>query len=131
VGARNVAAAAGKGGLTTVSLEQVLAWNPDVILALEPQFYRDVTHNPLWSGIRAVRDRRIYRAPSLPFGWFDSPPGANRLIGLRWLAAILQPEAGTHDLRQATRDFYRQFYHVQLTDELLDTLLRDAISPPP
>ena len=131
VGARNVAAAAGKGGLTAVSLEQILAWNPDVILALEPQFYRDVAHNPLWSGIKAVRDRRIYRAPSLPYGWFDSPPGGNRLIGLRWLVAVLYPDAGANDLRQATRDFYRQFYHVQLTDELLHALLRDAVSPPP
>ncbi len=131
VGARNVAAAAGKGGLTTVSLEQILAWNPDVILALEPQFYRDVAHNPLWSGIKAVRDRRIYRAPSLPYGWFDSPPGGNRLIGLRWLVAVLYPDTGANDLRQATRGFYRQFYHVQLTDALLDGLLRDAVSPPP
>jgi iron complex transport system substrate-binding protein len=131
VGARNVAVAAGKGGLTTVSLEQVLAWNPDVILALEPQFYRDVARSPLWSGVKAVRDRRIYRAPSLPYGWFDSPPGGNRLIGLRWLVAILYPDAGVNDLRPATRDFYRQFYHVELTDQLLDALLRDATSPPP
>jgi len=131
VGARNAAAAGGRGGLTTVSLEQILGWNPDIILALEPAFYRDVVHNPLWSGIKAVRERRIYRTPSLPYGWFDSPPGANRLIGMRWLAAILYPDVITEDLRQATRDYYSQFYHVQLSDSLLDALLRDATSPPP
>ncbi|WP_370461376.1 iron ABC transporter substrate-binding protein [Reyranella sp. CPCC 100927] len=131
IGARNVAAAAGRGSLTTVSVEQVLGWNPDVILALEPAFYRDVAHNPLWSGIKAVRERRIYRTPALPYGWFDSPPGANRLIGMRWLATLLHPDIFTADLRQATRDYYSQFYHVQLSDPLLDALLRDAVSPPP
>ncbi|TXL73312.1 iron ABC transporter substrate-binding protein [Vineibacter terrae] len=130
IGARNVAAAAGRGGLTTVSPEQILAWNPDVILALEPQFYRDVAQNPLWSGIKAVRDRRIYRVPSLPYGWFDSPPGVNRLIAIQWLAAVLYPEIGAPSLRPATRAFYDQFYHVQLTDDLLDALLRDATPPP-
>ena len=78
VGATNVAAAAGRGGLTKVSLEQVLAWNPDGILALDPMFYRSVAADPLWSSVKAVRDARIYLAPNLPYGWFDAPPGVNR-----------------------------------------------------
>src|SRR5262249_11120689 len=49
VGAVNVAAAAGQGGLTKVSMEQVLGWNPDVILALDPAFYRSVGTDPLWA----------------------------------------------------------------------------------
>jgi iron complex transport system substrate-binding protein len=73
VGAVNVAAAAGNGGLTNVSMEQVLAWNPDVILALDPRFYRSAATDLLWSSIKAVRDKRIYLAPNLPYGWFDAP----------------------------------------------------------
>jgi len=79
------------GGITKVSIEQVLAWNPDVILALDPAFYRSVPSDPLWSPVKAVHDGRIYLAPNLPYGWFDAPPGVNRLIGVRWLTSILYP----------------------------------------
>lgn len=130
VGAVNVAAAAGSGGLTTVSPEQVLVWNPEVILALDAAFYNSVARNPLWQGIAAIRDRRIYLQPRLPFGWFDSPPGINRLIGVRWLMAVLYPDLFPQDLREETRGFYHRFYHVDLSQAQLDRLLRDATEPP-
>jgi iron complex transport system substrate-binding protein len=128
VGAVNVAAAAGTGGLTKVSIEQVLSWNPDVILALDPGFYRSVATDPLWSAVNAVRDKRIYLAPNLPYGWFDAPPGVNRLIGVRWLASILYPRQFPEDLRGVTRDFYKRFYQVDLSEQQLDALLTSATS---
>ncbi len=130
VGAVDVAAAAGSGGLATVSMEQVLAWNPEVILALDPAFYRSVASNPRWRGVDAVRQGRVYLQPSLPFGWLDSPPGVNRLIGVRWLMAVLYPDLFTQDLREETRSFYHRFYHVDLDAAQLDLLLHDATSAP-
>ena len=126
VGAVNVAAAAGTGSLSKISIEQVLAWNPDVILVLEPAFYASVRTDPLWSSVKAVRENRIYMAPNLPYGWFDAPPGVNRLIGVRWLMSILYPKQFPEDLRTTTREFYRLFYQVNLTDAQLDTLLTPA-----
>src|SRR5262245_56239236 len=126
VGAINVAAAAGTGGLTKVSIEQVLAWNPDVILALDPAFYGSVATDPLWASVKAVPDKRIYLAPKLPYGWFDAPPGVNRLIGVRWLMSLLYPKQFPDDLRAVTRDFYKLFYQVDLTQQQLDGLLASA-----
>jgi iron complex transport system substrate-binding protein len=131
VGAVNVAAAAGTGGLTKVSIEQVLAWNPDVILALDPAFQRSVATDPLWSPVKAVRDGRIYLAPNLPYGWFDAPPGVNRLIGVRWLMSILYPQQFPESLRDTTRAFYKLFYQVDLSDDQLKTLLAPATSSKP
>jgi iron complex transport system substrate-binding protein len=131
VGAVNVAAAAGKGGLTRVSIEQVLAWNPEVILVLDPAFYRSVQADPLWASVKAVKDRRVYLAPNLPYGWFDSPPGVNRLIGIRWLASVLYPQRFPESLRDTTRGFYKLFYHVDLTEPQLDRLLASATAPKP
>ncbi len=129
VGAANVAEAAGSGGLANVSLEQVLSWNPEVILTLDPNFQASVLRDPLWADIAAVKQGRVYRAPTLPFGWFDSPPGVNRLIGVAWLTSVLYP--GSHvDLRSETRDFYKHFYHVELTDAQLDGLLAQAAAKP-
>ena len=126
VGAVNVAAAAGPGGLTSVSMEQVLAWDPQVILTLDPHFFRGIYTDPLWRGVRAVREHRVYLAPDVPFGWFDRPPSVNRLMGVKWLLAVLYPRHAPQDLRAATREFYSLFYHVELSDGQLRHLLEHA-----
>jgi iron complex transport system substrate-binding protein len=123
VGARNVAAAAGKGGLTQVSLEQILSWKPDVILAASPKFARAVKDDPLWAELDAVKAGRIHAAPSLPFGWIDSPPGLNRLIGVAWLEHTLYPEAFPAVLDAEVRTFFKLFYQVELSKAQLETLL--------
>lgn len=130
VGAVNVAAAAGPGGLATVSLEQVLSWNPDVILTLDPAFHGSLLSDARWAGAKAVREHRIHRAPTVPFGWFDAPPGANRLIGVRWLRAVLYPDLPPIDLRAEVRAFYSLFYQVEVSDAQLDQLLSDTVPKP-
>ena len=84
--------------------------------------------DPLWSSVKAVRDKRIYLSPNLPYGWFEEPPGVNRLIGVRWLTSILYPKQFPEDLRGITRDFYKRFYQVDLSEQQLDALLASAIS---
>ena len=124
VAARNVAAEnLGPGGIVTVSAEQVLAWQPEVIVTFNREFYASVGSDPLWQGVAAVRDKRVYLAPDLPFGWVDAPPSANRLIGIRWLAKMLYPDLFPADLRAETRRFYTLFYHQAPTDQQLDALL--------
>lgn len=126
VGATNVADAAGAGGLARISMEQLLAWNPDIILTLDRNFQAKVTTDPVWASITAVRNHRVYQAPALPFGWFDAPPGINRIIGVAWLTSVLYPGRADIDLRHETKDFYRLFYHVELTEPQLDSLLATA-----
>jgi iron complex transport system substrate-binding protein len=126
VGAENVAAEAGQGGRANVSIEQILRWNPEAIVTLDPTFARSVLVDPLWTGVEAVRSGKVYRAPATPFGWFDAPPGVNRLMGVSWLVSVLYPDKTTGSLRDETRDFYRLFYHVDLTEAQLDTLLAGA-----
>lgn len=123
VGAHNVAAELGKGGLVQVSVEQVLRWNPDVIITIDANFFAWARTHPVWSAMPAVRAGRIHLAPGLPFGWIDFPPSLNRLIGLRWLARVLYPEVFSEDLRPTVRDFYTRFYHQTPTDAQLDQLL--------
>jgi iron complex transport system substrate-binding protein len=120
--AQNVAGGT-RGGLATVSIEQVLLWNPDVIITIDLDFAANVYNDPAWSSVAAVRARRVYLSPKLPFGWVDFPPSVNRLIGLWWLAKILFPELFPEDLRALTRDFYQRFYHVELSDAQLDRVL--------
>lgn len=123
-GGRNVAAAAGQGGLARVSLEQVLAWNPDVILTQDPAFAARARRDPAWRALSAVRNGRVHCAPTLPFGWLDGPPGVNRLIGLPWLLALLHREpARVRALPATVSAFYRLFYGIKLTATQRDRLL--------
>jgi iron complex transport system substrate-binding protein len=120
--ARNVAGDA-RGGLANVSLEQVLLWNPDVIVTIDQEFAASVGGDPAWASVAAVRDKRVHLSPKMPFGWVDFPPSVNRLIGLWWLAKILYPEHFREDLRMLTRDFYTMFYHVAPSGAQVDRVL--------
>lgn len=130
-GGRNVAAAAGKGSLTRVSLEQLIAWDPEVIVTQDAVFAQRVRTDPLWRSISAVRNRRVYCAPNLPFGWLDGPPGVNRLIGVRWLLTRLHERerdvaAAERELKAHAAEFYRLYYGSEFEPEALDRLLADA-----
>jgi iron complex transport system substrate-binding protein len=122
MGARNVAGGR-RGSLATVSLEQVLAWDPEVIITIDQDFARNVRANPNWASVSAVRSGRVHLSPKLPFGWVDFPPAVNRLVGLWWLGKALYPELFPEDLKPIAREFYARFYHVSVTDEQLNHVL--------
>lgn len=120
--ARN-AAGETKGGMANVSVEQILLWNPDVIITIEPAFAAAVGKDPTWRSLKAVQEGRVHLSPRLPFGWIDFPPSVNRLIGLWWLGKTLYPERFPENLETLARDFYRRFYHVALSDAQLKRVL--------
>lgn len=120
--AQNVAGA-NKGGLANVSIEQVLLWDPDVIVTIDQDFAANVHRDPAWGSIKAVREGRVHLSPKMPFGWVDFPPSVNRLIGLRWLAKILYPDKFPEDMRVLTRDFYTRFYHRTPSDAQIEYVL--------
>ena len=125
-GVINVAARLGRGELTRVTRDQILAWNPAVIIAQQRSFYNALQRDRGWRGLAAVGDKRVYLTPADPFGWIDDPAGVNRIIGLPWLTALFYPDVYQEDLRASVRDFYDKFYRVQLTDRQLETLVRPA-----
>lgn len=120
--ARNVAGD-NQGGLANVSIEQVLLWNPEVIVTIEKDFAASVATDPAWASVAAIKNGRVHLSPSMPFGWVDFPPSVNRLIGLWWLGKILYPERFPEDLRALTRDFYALFYRRTPSDEQITQVL--------
>ena len=114
------------GGLINVSLEQVLQWNPDTIITTDRGFAEQASAAAAWANVAAVQRRRVFVSPSLPYGWIDGPPSLNRILGLQWLAQLFFPARLPADIRNETRDFYRLFYQVDLTEAQLDQLLEGA-----
>ena len=131
-GAVNVAALeAGDGSRMDISKEQILAWDPDVvILNGEPksgfsggEAVAAFCGDPDYARLTAVEKGRVYACPKAPFSWIDRPPGPNRLIGLYWAFAGFYPDYADFDIRDITAEFYRLFYHTELTGEQVDSLL--------
>jgi iron complex transport system substrate-binding protein len=112
-----------KGGIVTASPEQLIAWAPDTIVTLDRAFRDTVRSKPAWQPVPAVAAGRVFLAPNLPFGFIDSPPSVNRLIGLTWLLHTLYPDRAPGNLRDQVRAFYHLFYQLDLSDSDLDRLL--------
>ncbi|MEG2213864.1 MAG: ABC transporter substrate-binding protein, partial [Clostridiales bacterium] len=130
--ALNVATVEGKGGsgLTPVSLEQVLAWDPQVIITWGDErggAYSLIKSSPDWSKISAVQNGRIYAMPNVPFSWIDRPPSVNRFLGVQWIANLLYPDVYDVDIVAVAQEFYKLFYHIDLTPEQLHDLLANSI----
>jgi iron complex transport system substrate-binding protein len=124
-------------GRSPVSMEQVLRWNPEIILSVRDhsstpsEFYKTVWTDPVWQLVAAVRAREVYEAPQYPFNWIDRPPSVNRIIGIKWLANLFYPEIFHYDMRKETLHFYETFYHVRLSDAQLNELLATAVKASP
>ncbi|MGI2853786.1 ABC transporter substrate-binding protein [Shewanella carassii] len=123
LGLKNVAQAGDYRGLAKVSLEQLMAWEPEIIISQDPEFIRHIHRDPVWGTLAAVRNQRIYWLPNRPFGWIDTPPGINRLLGMSYLRLLLSG-ADERAQQALVKDFYRDFYHSELSGEQAANLLR-------
>jgi iron complex transport system substrate-binding protein len=103
-------------GLEKISPEQVMLYDPDVIIAQEKLFFDKVFTDPAWKRIRAVRQGRVYLIPRTPFNWFDRPPSFMRILGLQWLMSRLYPRGYPVDIVKEARNFYRLFLGVEVSD---------------
>jgi iron complex transport system substrate-binding protein len=129
-GAINVASGLGRGTEAMISREQLLAWDPAIIIAQDRRFYGAVRRDRALRRLSAVRNHRVYLEPRYPFGWIEDPSSINRLIGLYWLSSLFYPDATQEDLRATACDFYDKFYELKLTNAQLEAMVRPAGIPP-
>lgn len=99
-----------------VTMEQVLIYDPEVILIRDPAFFSRIFADSRWKNIRAVHNGRVYLTPRALFSWFDRPPSFMRLLGLKWLTHLLYPDRYRIDMVRETKYFYRLFLNVDLSD---------------
>ncbi|AMK14579.1 ABC transporter substrate-binding protein [Methanobrevibacter olleyae] len=129
VGGKNVADTEiqNTGGELTVSIEQIISWNPDIIIATDEDFYKNVYNDSKWASLKAVKNHQVYISPQSPFKWFDRPPGANIIIGVPWTAKVIYPDKYSNiNMVDATKEFYTNFYHYDLSDEEAKDILTSS-----
>lgn len=126
----------GDGSRVQISAEQLLTWDPDVIVVNgEPKSNVSggsaadaLLTNPIFSTLTAVQEGKVYGTPNAPFSWVDRPPGPNRIVGIRWLSGLLYPEYLNFDVDTEVKEFFKLFYHVELTDEQLQKVYSGVAS---
>lgn len=113
-----------------VSMEQIAAWNPDVIIvgtAPNEESRRAILNDPRWSQLKAVRTGRVYVNPTGVYLW--DRHSAEAALQVLWAAKTLHPTRFPDlDLRKETTAFYAEFFNHTLTDAEYNTIIR-AIAP--
>lgn len=116
-----------KGTGNEVDMEQILLWNPDVILFAPGSIYSAVKDMPEWQAITAIQNGDYYEVPFGPYNWMGFPPSVQRYLGMMWMSQLLYPEAAQYDLYGTVAEYYRLFYHCELTFEQFDALVANSI----
>ena len=115
------------GGGNESDLEQIMVWDPDVIIFDYTSIYDDVGNLPEWQAVTAVAGGRYYKTPYGPYGWLSSPPAVQRYLGLLWLGELLYPEYVSYDLQEKITEYYALFYGCELTGAMYAGLTAGAL----
>lgn len=110
-------------GFVDASMEQVIAWNPEVILAGGLIPTDGVMTDPRWKPVRAVKEKKVYSCPEGVFLWGHGSSEAPLFV--IWLAKTLHPAMFKDlDLVRETKKYYELFYHYRLTDDDVRRILQ-------
>lgn len=112
---------------TPVDMEQLMLWNPDVIVFAANSFYDEAVSSQAWQQLDAVKNARVYETPFGPYGWLSSPPSVQRYLGMLWLGEVLYPEYTDYDLQEKVTEYYKLFYDYTLTDADYHELTKNSI----
>ena len=109
-----------------INMEQIYAWDPDVVFitnftsAMPDDLYNGSLGND-WSSVQAVKDEAVYK---MPLGSYRSfTPGTDTPVTLLWMAQKTYPDLFSDiDLAQEVKDYYKEIYGVELTDEQVERM---------
>lgn len=107
-------------GYVNLTDEQLVEYDPDVIVFVIPGEAEKFTEDPKWSSLSAVKNGRVYENPSAIGTW--SNHGAECVLQFGWATEKLYGYTDT-DLVQEVRDFYKEFFGIEFTDTEIDAMI--------
>ena len=117
-----------KGTGNEVSMEQILIWDPDVVVFAPESIYATVQDDAAWQSVTAIKNGAYYEVPFGPYNWMGFPPSAQRYLGMMWLSKVLYPDATVqYDLFDDVHEYYELFYHCDLTRAQYDALVANSL----
>jgi iron complex transport system substrate-binding protein len=116
-----------KGSGNEADMEQIIDWDPDVIIFAPDSIYDNIKDEDTWMELKAVRNNDYYEVPFGPYNWMGFPPSCNRYIGMLWMTQLLYPEIALYDMEAETKNYYQLFYHCQLSTKQYEKLVKNSI----
>lgn len=110
-------------GMEKISLEQIVALAPAIILSQDKSFATAAKTNPAWRNVSAAKAGRVFYVPHEPFNWLDRPPSYMRALGVQWLANLFYPSRYPFDVKSETQKFYTLFLGVDIDDADVERIL--------
>jgi len=114
-------------GPTSVNMEQIYEWDPDIILittfteTMPDDLYNNTIDGQDWSQVSAVLNGKVYKEPLGVYRWF--PPSGDAPLMLKWMAQTLNPDTFDYDMKEEIRAYYEEFYNYPLEDDQIDGIL--------
>lgn len=102
-----------KGSQAKVSKEQIIEWNPDIMVVIawgaEMSNLKDILADPALKETNAVRNRRIFSDPGYYSRWVH--PDITSCLGVLWMATIMYPERFADvDMYKIADEFDRKYF---------------------
>ena len=122
IGAKNAAEELEKDNSVAVNMEQIYAWNPELIFitnfntAKPDDLYNNTVGSYDWSEIEAIKNKQVYK---MPLGMYRSYTcGVDTPVTLLWLAKTVYPSLFEDiDITAETKKYYQEVFGITLTDE--------------
>ena len=112
-------------GIDQIEQETALTLNPDTIFIcgwLEYKAKDILMGDPLWQDVPAVKNNRVFLMPT-SFVSYDRFAVELPLM-LDYTANTLYPSEHSFNGIDTLRDFYKEYYHQNLTDDQLENMLK-------
>ena len=110
----------------TFSLEQLVKWDPDILIVTEPKDVEQVKKDRVFSQLKAARDGRVYVVPVGAHTWSNRT--SEQPLTVLWATETFHP-GRLKDLNLAaeTRRFYREFFDVDLPGAAIAEILSGTL----
>ena len=123
VGAFNPASS--RKGFYNVTPEQVISWNPDIVLlnGFEPKLSPNVyLKHPVFSISDAAINKTVYSMPLGGYRW--DPPNQESPLTWMWLGMLSNSRAHKYDLKKEIRNSYKMLYETDVSDKDINEILK-------
>lgn len=111
----------GDKGMVTV--EQIYVWDPDVVLANEPDAKEYFETDDKFSGLRAVREGNVYQLPVGISRWAH-PGSLESPLAALYIAKLLYPDYFEDiDMVQEIQVFYETYFEISLSEEDIQMII--------
>lgn len=106
----------------TISLEQLLRYNPDMIIIGKKAAYEHIMKDKKWAKIKAVKNHNILFVPEEPFSWVEKKTVMEYFV-IQYLAAKMYPEYSSLDLHSELVKHLKIFFHYDLSYDMAEKLI--------